>query len=386
MKKKFIKIFALFTVLIIILAAIIIIVIENEIKDKDNSLLNAIVAVSEIEHITTVDGVSPVQTQIDELKNILRQNNNSYVQEMIIKTTAIFVVFSFIAMLTFALLLFVQILSPFSKLEKYADQLAKGDFDIALKYERSNFFGAFTWAFDHMRKEIIAAREKEEKAIADNKTIIATLSHDIKTPIASISAYAEALEANIDSEYEQRLRYLSVIMRKCDEVTRLTNDLVSHSLSELNKLEITTKQIEIDKFLINVMNDLEYSHLNIIEPIPHAILQLDEKRTAQIIENLLANARKYAPDTTIDVWCKLEKDSYSIHIRDHGNGIPGEDMPFIFEKFYRGKNVGDKSGSGLGLFIVKYIVEKMNGNISLINHSDGLEAVVAFSVNISEKV
>ena len=81
-----------------------------------------------------------------------------------------------------------------------------------------------------MRKEITKARSCEREAIENNKTVIATLSHDIKTPIASIRAYAEGLEANLDSTYEKRMKYLSILMRKCDEVSKLTNDLFLHSL------------------------------------------------------------------------------------------------------------------------------------------------------------
>lgn len=136
-----------------------------------------------------------------------------------ITTVYLFLVFTYI---------YWKIIRPFVNLEKYANQIAKGNLDITLGYEKTNFFGAFTWAFDHMKEEIKYARANEERAVNENKAIIATLSHDIKTPISSIRAYAEGLEANLDSSYEQRTHYVQVIMRKCDEVTRLTNDLMLH--------------------------------------------------------------------------------------------------------------------------------------------------------------
>lgn len=77
------------------------------------------------------------------------------------------------------------------KIAGFAENIAQGNFDVPLKYERCNYFGAFTWAFDSMRKEIIKARAAEREAVENNKTVIATLSHDIKTPVASIRAYAE---------------------------------------------------------------------------------------------------------------------------------------------------------------------------------------------------
>ncbi|MEE0266269.1 MAG: sensor histidine kinase, partial [Acutalibacteraceae bacterium] len=93
------------------------------------------------------------------------------------------------------------------------------------------------------------------------------------------------------------------------------------------------------------------------------------------IENLINNSRKYAK-TKIDI--KLTKDDnlINIHFTDYGKGIPDNDMPFIFDKFYRGKNVESEQGSGLGLYIVKYLVEKMNGSVLLHNHANSFEAIV----------
>ena len=232
-----------------------------------------------------------------------------------------------------------------------------------MDYERTNFFGAFTWAFDHMRKEIVAARNNEAQAISENKTIIATLSHDIKTPIASVRAYAEGLEANLDADYEMRERYLQVIMRKCDEVTRLVNDLVLHSLSELERLEIKSRQVSIRKVIEETLQDLEYPYAVLCKPLPDAELVIDEKRMAQVILNVLENAGKYAPKSKIEIWALSEKERYELHIRDYGAGICPEDMPFVARKFYRGKNIGSQPGSGLGLYIVSYIMERMDGGI-----------------------
>ena len=99
---------------------------------------------------------------------------------------------AFIAALSFGYVYF-SILRPFDKMKNFAEKIAQGNFDIPLDYERSNYFGSFTWAFDSMRREITKARACEREAIDNNKTVIATLSHDIKTPVASIRAYAEGL-------------------------------------------------------------------------------------------------------------------------------------------------------------------------------------------------
>lgn len=106
------------------------------------------------------------------------------------------------------------------------------------------------------------------------------------------------------------------------------------------------------------------------------------------MENLINNSRKYAK-TSITVLLTQSEDRVSIHFKDKGKGIPDEDMPFITDKFYRGKNAGAENGSGLGLYIVKYIAEQSGGGIELINSAsgeEGFEVVVHLPIKNPKKV
>lgn len=272
---------------------------------------------------------------------------------------------------------YMAILRPFDHMKQFAQKIAQGDLDVPLDYERSNYFGAFTWAFDSMRREITKARACEHEAIENNKTVIATLSHDIKTPIASIRVYAEGLEANLDTTAEKRQTYIRVLMRKCDEVSRLTNDLFLHSLADLDKLKITLERVELGGFLEAAAAELaaEKNDVRFQKPPFAAVAEADKNRLLQITENLINNSRKYAK-SVIMIWMTEENGEIGIHFRDYGPGILDEDLPFIYDKFYRGKNCGREQGSGLGLYIVKYIAGQMRGSVFLKNHPDGLEAVV----------
>ncbi|MBD5096546.1 MAG: HAMP domain-containing histidine kinase [Lachnospiraceae bacterium] len=273
--------------------------------------------------------------------------------------------------------IYFAILRPFDKLKDFAAKISSGDFDVPLKYERYNYFGEFTWAFDSMRNEITKSRASEKEAIENNKTVIATLSHDIKTPIASIRAYVEGLSANMDSSYEKREKYLSVITKKCDEVSRLTNDLFLHSVSDLDKLKLVCERIEICAFTESVIEEISAERDDVIFRTPDfaAFVNTDKNRFTQLCENIINNARKYAK-TDIEVFFTREDENVILHFRDYGEGIPDENMPFIFDKFYRGNNCGNEQGSGLGLYIVKYIVEKTGGKVVLQNREKGLEVKV----------
>lgn len=95
----------------------------------------------------------------------------------------------------------------------------------------------------------------------------------------------------------------------------------------------------------------------------------------QIIENIINNSGKYAK-TPIDINVLETDESIKLVFRDYGKGIPDEDMPFIWDKFYRGKNAGEEQGSGLGLYIVKYLTEKMNGEVAIENMAPGLKVTI----------
>ncbi len=342
-----------------------------------------LVLLNEISHQCVDENKEPLATeQLKELESIIRYGTG--ISRALAYRKWILVLVGLVAVYTMVLFFYVyfKILEPFDRMKAYAEQIAAGDLSLPLEYERTNFFGAFTWAFDHMREEIRYARKKESFAIEENKTIIATLSHDIKTPIASIRAYSEMLDANLDADFEKRQKYTSSIIRKCDEVTCLVNDLVLHSLSELEKLDITCEEVEIAKVLEQIIRDFGYPGLEVQGEFPEAKILADTKRTAQVLENLMNNARKYAPESKVTVYSEVdrEENQYRIHVRDYGPGILPEDMPFVMNRFYRGKNVMDQPGSGLGLYIVKYIMESMKGGLKLVSEEDGLDAEVWFPI------
>lgn len=382
MKKQFAKMASAYLCFFIFIAFAASYFLGKRIEETEAETGNRLVLLNEIEQLTTdAEGQNPAAEEFQVLKEDLQRETAEGQAEYMKRVGIFYAALTLFFLYGGLLYIYFKILRPFYKLESYADEIAKGNFDIALEYERTNFFGAFTWAFDHMRKEITTARKNEAEAVRENKTIIATLSHDIKTPLASIRAYAEGLEASLEADYEQRERYLGVIMRKCDEVSRLVNDLVLHSLSELERLEIKEQKVSMSSLLRETLRDLEYPDVSLIEPVPDAVLAADEKRLSQALLNLLENAKKYAKGSRVEVRAKQEGAKYEIHVRDYGAGILPEDMPFVTRKFYRGKNVQEEPGSGLGLYIVSYIMERMKGGLILENHEDGLEAVLWLPVS-----
>ena len=276
--------------------------------------------------------------------------------------------------------LYVGVVRPFMRLEAFAQDVSTGNLDAPLAYERSNPFGRFTWAFDNMRKEIKRARAAEAEALEQSKTTVAALSHDIKTPIASIRAYSEALELGLARDDVEREGYARTIARKCDEVTSLTDDLFLHALADLDRIQMRCEEAPIARVVAQAVADFDAGDRVTLGRLDEAQASCDPKRLEQAIGNLLANAAKYAPGADIEVEGVLDTAArvYRVRVRDRGPGIPPEDLPFVADRFYRGSNAGDAPGAGLGLFIVRYLVEQMGGGLSLENAEPGLAAVLEF--------
>ena len=377
MKKK---VFVIVIAFILLITIITIIGCVLGYKNTSDALREEqIVKINEINQLINNGNTDEAKLKINEIDTYLRTTSNSF--------NPTFIVLSGVASILFIILVFTyiyfSILRPFDKLKNFASEISKGNFDIPLNYERGNYFGDFTWAFDSMRTEITKARKCEAEAIENNKTVIASLSHDIKTPIASIKAYAEALEANIDSSYEKRLKYLSVLVRKSEEVKKLTDDLFLHSVSEMDKISFVEEKIDLNEIIINSIKDFKANTIiNYQNKIQNAYILADRMRTYQIFENIINNSIKYA-NTNIDINLEEDSEYYIASIRDYGCGIDDSDLPFIFEKFYRGKNATGKNGTGLGLYIVKYMIEKSNGKVELESSDKGLNVKLFFKKIIS---
>ncbi|MGN0578738.1 MAG: ATP-binding protein [Ruminiclostridium sp.] len=378
------KCIAAAAVFILILAAVTALLSLNTGEKQDNSGSLAVTA-NEIEQLIAKGETAEAGKRAAELKAALSEYAPEK-EDKVAYLGAVWLAFGASAVFIAGAFLYIglRIIRPFEKLSGFAERIAKGDFDLPLNYERENYFGKFTWAFDSMRREIIKARACEKEAVENNKTVIATLSHDIKTPVASIRAYAEGLEAGLDSTPEKRQKYLSVIMSKCDEVARLTDDMFLHSLSDLDKLKMNSERLEFCGFAERAVTEIgeEYGDVIFHKPDFTAFVNCDKNRFTQIFGNIITNARKYAK-TDIDVSLALEGKEVCIRFRDYGEGIADEDIPFIFGKFYRGKNCGGEQGSGLGLYIVKYVAEQSGGRVTLKNREKGLEIEIFLPVSES---
>ena len=183
------------------------------------------------------------------------------------------------------------VIRPFGKLKGFAERVAGGNLDIPLEMDRQNLFGAFTESFDIMRSELKSARIAEAQAQQSKKELVAKLSHDIKTPVASIKAVSEVGLA-VATNDKDRANYTQII-GKADQINTLVTNLFTATLEELQQLTVTPTHIESGR-IKSMLENADYLHKAEIPDIPDCLVYADGLRLQQVFDNIFANSYKYA--------------------------------------------------------------------------------------------
>ncbi len=265
-----------------------------------------------------------------------------------------------------------RIVQPFQKLKGFAERIAGGSLDVPLEMDRKNLFGAFTESFDIMRSELKKARLAEAKANEDKKELVARLSHDIKTPVASIKAVSEVGAALTDDE--KLWDNYAQIIRKADQINTLITNLFTAALEELQQLTVTPVDMG-SRELKALLDNADYLHRAEIPDIPDCMIYADKLRLQQVFDNIFANSYKYA-GTEIVLSASVQKGYLAVSVEDYGGGVSEEELPHIKKKFRRGTNTEGIEGAGLGLYISDYFMQEMKGELDVQNGKKGLKAAV----------
>ena len=276
----------------------------------------------------------------------------------------------------FLLWVYRNIIKPFEDLKEFASDIASGDLDKPLKMDRGNIFGSFTESFDIMRTELSEAKQKEYEAQRSKMELVSQLSHDIKTPVASIKALGELLEAqSTDPKTKERL---GSIVTKADNIDAMVSDLFTETLTELNELNVETSEQE-SRILDRIIKDADHMDLVTGRNVEECIIMCDPLRVTQVVNNIIFNSYKYA-GTKIHLESHIEDDYLVVSFTDEGGGVSNDEIPMITKRFRRGENAKGKPGSGLGLAIAYELMEKMGGDLEVANADKGLRVRLFFKI------
>ncbi len=256
-----------------------------------------------------------------------------------------------------------NVIDPFNRMNDFAQRIAAGNLDIPLEVDKKQVFGTFTEAFDIMRSELKKAKAAEKKANDEKKETVAKLSHDIKTPVASIKSSSEiGYELSKD---EKSKEYFHLINEKADQIKGLTDNLFNNAVNDVAELTVSPVKCPSD-VITTLIKNADYRKKAGSFDIPSCDVFMDKLRLQQVFDNLFMNSYKYA-DTDIEVKAEIKDDHLIIDISDSGPGVKAEEIPLLTEKYKRGSNSSDKDGAGLGLYLTSYFLSEMDGNLMILS-------------------
>ena len=259
---------------------------------------------------------------------------------------------------------------PFNKLSDFAASVSKGNLDVPLNMDRHNYFGAFTESFDRMREELKLSSEREAAANRSKQELVAEISHDIKTPVATIKATCEVMEIKYKEDDIQEK--VSVIKSKATSVEHLIDNMFRATLDDLDELKVTPRE-ESSLIIEDMLAGLRfYGTVEQKGSVPECLILVDKLRLEQVIDNIAGNSFKYA-GTTLEVSYKSDADNIRVILSDRGPGVPEKELAMLTTKFYRVSEAAGsgKDGSGLGLYLASRFMEKMGGGLDLKNREGG---------------
>ena len=358
--------------------------LDYAVLDKDGNLLyktksglsesvNAAISHRDTLLDITIDGIAVGKVIIynDGARLLQSQKQTTIIVLSVAIAVNCFICMGYVAYIYFA------VIRPFRKLKGFAERVAGGNLDVPLKMDRRNLFGAFTESFDIMRSELKKARIAEARANTSKKELVAKLSHDIKTPVASIKAVSEvglALSAN----EKDKANYMQII-GKADQINTLVTNLFTATLEELQQITVIPTNIDSKQIKILIEN-ADYLRRAAVPDIPECLVYADSLRLQQIFDNIFANSYKYAK-TEIVVTAQKADNYIVISIEDYGGGVPTEELPVLKEKFKRGSNAKNTEGAGLGLYISDYFMREMQGELNIENGEHGLKVTVTLALS-----
>ena len=280
----------------------------------------------------------------------------------------------------------IRIIGPFNRMKDLPAELAKGNITAPIEAEKNKYFGEFTWGLDLLREKLEQGKQQDLESKKNNKSLILSISHDIKTPIGIIELNAKALERGLyDKDQEKKNRITGVIKEKCEEITAYVDQIIKASREDFPEMEINNREFYLSSIMDKIYKVYrEKMKLLMIDfyigEYQDCLLAGDPDRAVEVVQNLLENAIKYGDGKEISIGFSREDNSQLISVTNTGCSLKDTELPHIFDSFWRGSNTGSNAGSGLGLYICKQLMNRMNGDIFAEIHEGKMTVTAVFGM------
>lgn len=296
-----------------------------------------------------------------------RSQGNDFKRSIIVQVNFFLLIMSVIIIVV---MLFIRqkILKSFDELKDVPYELSKGNLTIPMKENKSRFFGKFVWGVNLLRENMEQQKKRELDLQKEKKTLVLSISHDIKTPLSAIKLYAKALSKGLYKDTKKQMEIFNNINAKADEIEDFVSEIIKASSEDFLNFEVNVGEFYLSQAASNIFE--YYSEkLGLVKTeffvgeYSDCILKGDLDRFVEVLQNIIENAIKYGDGHSIEILFDREEDCRLVAVRNSGCTLSDAELPHIFDSFWRGSNVGSNNGSGLGLYICRHLMRKMDGDI-----------------------
>ena len=277
--------------------------------------------------------------------------------------------------------LFRHISQPLDTLTAGVARIRDGDLDTPIAYGAPDEFKAACDAVDEMAARLKASLEQQQLVRQKKQELIVGMSHDLKSPLTSIRAYTEALLDGVARDEAAKRHYLQTIHTKEMDIEAMVNRLFAFAKMDVSEYPVHSEPLALRPLMQELTDEWDAGGMELQTEIPAALqVMADRELLNRITANLLGNSRKYSGQEAVRVSISARKADGMAEIcfADDGQGVPAEQLPRLFDAFYRGDaaRTAPGEGSGLGLAVVKKAVEEMGGSVRAENgENSGLKII-----------
>lgn len=271
----------------------------------------------------------------------------------------------FVAMMLYAR---AKIILPFEKLKNVPYELSRGNLTSPIEETKSKYFGGFVWGVNVLRENLEQQKDRELQLQKDKKTLLIALSHDLKTPLSEIKLYSQALSKELYADKGKQIEIANRINEKTDEIESYVSQIITASREDFLSFDVSASEFYlkelVDKIVASYSEKLALVKTDFsFGEYGNCLLKGDLDRSVEVIQNLMENAIKYGDGRHIAMSFGTEEDCVLVSVVNSGCTLPENEINHIFESFFRGSNSDKRKGSGLGLYIARQLMLKMDGEV-----------------------
>ncbi len=304
------------------------------------------------------------------LANLWALTSSMFVSDHDATLLGVLLVYAAAAGVAAALVLARSSSAALERLSAAADEIGAGRLDVRVgDLGAGPELDALAATLDESAGRLAAAREREREVESTRKDLMTAVSHDLRTPLASLRAMVEAIDDGVVDDRPSLQRYAGEMRRSVAQLVTMVDDLFELAQLDAGAIEAETRRARLDEVVRSAVGAVELEArekgLRLESRLDGAGDVACSPRMIRVLQNLLANAVRHTPaDGTVRVEARLEADLLRVTVTDSGEGIAADDLPRVFEPFYRGDQARSGPGTGLGLALAKRIVETLGGRIT----------------------